>query len=355
MGNLEDLKNLSVDEVLEIIKKVNGEPCIIKDAIISSGEYGYHFGVDGLFFQNITFENCLFNYPNIRKCIFRECKFIKCQFFDAVIFMNKFELCDAIDIVLDNNTHVDKNIFDGLRGNLKTPDCLSNSSNYFKNMDFSGFLKLYESSRWGEGAIVWFKNYFVNTTVELSAIEKLAKLATYIWTGDRGLPIDESRLFDKNGYPIYDYELNPFSTKKTRKPVAFEGFKATNFLIDVQNMDENKRVNLLANLVVNLPEGYAFDINKREQTANLSRVHLYSKPNPLPIHIIDSRVNKYSEIKNSAIKPINLNIQKVPDKNYPLYSIYDGRKIDGYTEEHNLYNPSNYEPYGKKLILTHKK
>ena len=34
-----------------------------------------------------------------------------------------------------------------------------------------------------------------------------------------------------------------------------------------------------------------------------------------------------------------------------MYTIYDGRKIEGYTEENNLYNPANYEQYGKKLIF----
>lgn len=132
-------------------------------------------------FVNCTFINCNYNGGCINNSRFISCSFFSCSFFDFDVIGNELLNCQCDGLEFTNNTIVTNNIFDRLTGNINLCDCVEASDNTFKNMDFSGFANFYYQSFSGMPSslsrIDWVKNKFINTTISVDAIMKLAKKA----------------------------------------------------------------------------------------------------------------------------------------------------------------------------------
>lgn len=341
-------RDIEYSDILKIIDEKNGEPYVFKNISVNSQDGSNN--ITKREFRNLTFINCNFSYLSLGNCRVVDCNFINCRFYDSSIFNNLVESSEIIGVEFTNNTWVHFNVFDGLSGFLdETQWCIKNQNNVFKNMDFSGFLPLYTSPDHSACDIVCGNNFFYNTTVSLEALEKLSNRAQFFCsTRECGVP---SKLVRE----IIEDEDEDEHLIKDKLGVA-EYFVPNLFLIDLRNMDPEEKLNLVASTVTNIYNGSYLRVSFNGKNLDDSLFKFYSTPNPLPAKIVDSRgfslkkgvIRDIGIKKNWALENMNpclFDGNAIDDKAYRLY-IYN-EKINSYTDDNSLHNPSNYEPFQK--------
>ena len=340
-------KDVKCSDILKIIDEAMGKPCTFENKGIKARDSEK---ITTREFRNLTFINCCFDFT-LRNCRIVDCHFIDCRFYDCSIFYNLVENTEISNVEFANNTDVMFNVFDGLIGFLSENQwCLHNQNNVFKNMDFSGFLPLYTYSDFGKCDIVCGKNFFRNTTVSLEAIEKLSSRANFFAsTRDDSVPDNLIRVITN--------DIDEEGKKSIKdKLVIKEYFVPNLFLIDLRNMNPEEKLNLVASIATNIYNGSYLGVSLNYRNLNDSLYTFYSTPNPMPLRIVDSRgfslkegvirdigIKKYWALEN--MDPCLFDGNAIDDKAYRLY-IYN-EKINRYTDDNSLHNPSNYEPFQK--------
>ena len=121
-------------------------------------------------------------------------------------------------------------------------------------------------------------------------------------------------------------------------------------------MNPEEKLNLVASIATNIYNGSYLGVSLNYRNLNDSLYTFYSTPNPMPLRIVDSRgfslkegvirdigIKKYWALEN--MDPCLFDGNAIDDKAYRLY-IYN-EKINRYTDDNSLHNPSNYEPFQK--------
>jgi len=285
--------------------------CTFKDVVFSECTF-VNCTFSSCLTNNSSFINCNYDGGCINDSKFISCLFFSCNFFDFDVVGNEFLNCQFSGLEFTNNTVVSNNIFDRLTGNIDLCDCVGTFDNTFKNMDFSGFVNFYYQSCSGMPSalsrIDWVKNKFINTTVSVDAIMKLAKRA------------------DAFGFP-----------HPTR-----EGFVSNGISIipDMRNLSDEARFVLTANALLRLPHIEATNIDSNVLKCKLScDLHLSAVDNiDAPIIVNeDGRV-----LKPSAIPRINVKTHFSGSMRYPTMT-RDVVQIDGSEYEIDLDDSSIYE------------
>lgn len=314
-------KDISYSDVLQTIEQSNGKECVFENCCIATQNDN---GIGNKEFKNVAFINCKILYPHVHDCRFINCKFVDCMLFDAKISSNKIIDSKVEGIEFQNNTEIRKNTLDGVTGYLEENQWLIyNGDNHFKNMDFSGFLPAYTNMDFGDFGdcnIVCKNNYFHNVSVNIEAIERLSNRATILHTRENGCEPELCR-------EMYDDQKNL---------VAIKFLRPVSLIVNLQNMDPETRLNLVASIVThNFNGSFIRDLKTQSNSIH----NLYSTPNPQPARIVDSR-GYY--LKDGVIKSINIETNYKPMYERSIYTCYDGANIEKCSEENSLHNPNNY-------------
>ncbi len=321
-------KEITIIELLDSIAKTSGNEYTFENIRISGAKDSIK--VKNRVFENITFRNCSFKYSVMEECQIINCIFIDCSFFDFSLCNNIIMDTEVSGVQFVNNSCIEGNIFDGVKGNLdEKQHYISNAHNYFKNMDFSGFLPAYTNSNFSDCDICCNQNYFYNTKVSIEAIEKLSKRAKKMWKKESA---SDQNLWRN----IFECE-NLYGDKSLE---VAELLVPGNFVIDLGNMDYEEKLNLVASLLVNHFNGSFLRVYKNCMLSEDSIHSFYSTPNPSPARIVDSR--GYT-LKDGVIKDLNIRVNYDPKNDKWYYDSYDGANLGICAEENSLHNPNNFE------------
>lgn len=321
-------KKISSKEFLNSISKMNNKEYTFENIAINGQES--LMKIENQVFKNIIFKNCSFKYLHILGCKIIDCQFIDCRFFDTSLCDNVIMNAKVSSIQFSNNTHIERNIFDAVEGNLDNKQhYISNINNYFKNMDFSGFLPAYTNTNYSDCDICCNQNYFYNTKVSVEAIERLSERAKKLWKKENNTHQGLWRSIIEREGTNYENQLE-----------VMELLAPGQFLIDLRNMDSIEKLNLVASVLTNHFNGSFFRVYKGDILSEDSIHSLYSTPNPLPARIVDSR-GYY--LKDGVIKNLNIKVNYDPKYDNDFYDFYDGINLGTCLDENNLQNPDNYE------------
>lgn len=135
--------------VQELINRINNKEHAFEN--ISIDKIKNLCDIKNQVFENLIFKNCIFKYLNIAGCRIINCQFIDCRFFDTALCDNVIKDTKVLGVQFSNNSYIERNIFDAVVGNLdEKQHYISSINNYFKNMDFSGFLPAYTNTNFSD-------------------------------------------------------------------------------------------------------------------------------------------------------------------------------------------------------------
>ena len=314
--------------VQELINRINNKEHAFEN--ISIDKIKNLCDIKNQVFENLIFKNCSFNYLNIAGCRIINCQFIDCRFFDTALCDNVIKDTKVLGVQFSNNSYIERNIFDAVVGNLdKKQHYISSINNYFKNMDFSGFLPAYTNTNFSDCDICCNQNYFYNTKVSIEAIERLSERAKKMW-----------KKGNNTTQEIWRNIIESKDSDDKNQLEVTELLVPGKFLIDLRNMDAKEKLNLVASVLTNHFNGSFFRVYNNFILSEDSFHSFYSTPNPLPARIVDSRGY---ELKDGVIKNINIKVNYNSKNDNGFYDLYDGINLGTCSEENSLLNPNNYE------------